>query len=308
MEVSKTYQEQKITLTPDYEGDVIATLIHSNLNTGKRKSILYIHGFVDYFFHEHLGNAFNQNDYDFYALDLRKYGRSILPHQHQNYCQSLTEYFEEITSALEIIHKNNESEIFLLGHSTGGLISSLYMNTGEKKNLVKGLMLNSPFLEFNQSKTENFFSVIISKLMVNFSKFSSVNGVLSPAYAQSLHKNYFGEWDFNLDWKPIKGFPTYFIWILAIKKGHQELKKSAIKVPVLVMHSSASAKLKKYSDEASGKDIVLNVNDIKRIGATLGDQVTLMEIQNAKHDIFLSPKDVREKAMEQMFDWLKKFA
>jgi len=111
MEESNTYQTQQIALTPDYEGDVIATLIHSNLNTGKRKSILYIHGFVDYFFHEHLGNAFNQNDYDFYALDLRKYGRSILPQQHQNYCQNLTEYFEEMSKALEIIH-NNSNQIF----------------------------------------------------------------------------------------------------------------------------------------------------------------------------------------------------
>jgi alpha-beta hydrolase superfamily lysophospholipase len=26
---------------------------------------------------------------------------------------------------------------------------------------------------------------------------SKINGVLSPAYAQSIHKNFYREWDFN---------------------------------------------------------------------------------------------------------------
>jgi hypothetical protein len=41
---------------------------------------------------------------------------------------------------------------------------------------------------------------------------------------------------------------------------------------------------------------------IKRIGAKLGKQVTLLEIENAQHDIFLSRKIVR--AFDEMFTWL----
>ena len=49
------------------------------------------------------------------------------------------------------------------------------------------------------------------------------------------------------------------------------------------------------------KDIVLNIEDIKRVGLKLGDRVTLSKIDNAQHDIFLSPKAVREDACNKMF-------
>ena len=70
------------------------------------------------------------------------------------------------------------------------------------------------------------------------------------------------------------------------------------------MHSSSSAKFFRFSKEAMKKDIVLNVEDIKKRGVKLGSQITLLEVKNAMHDIFLSPKVVREKAFEGMFEWL----
>ncbi len=38
-----------------------------------QKAVLYIHGFIDYFFQTEMAEQFNQHGYDFYALDLRKY-------------------------------------------------------------------------------------------------------------------------------------------------------------------------------------------------------------------------------------------
>lgn len=70
------------------------------------------------------------------------------------------------------------------------------------------------------------------------------------------------------------------------------------------MHASASADIPTFSEEAMLKDIVLNVDNIKRIGAKLGQEVTVIEIENAQHDIFLSQKTVREKAFDEMFIWL----
>ena len=52
-------------------------------------------------------------------------------------------------------------------------------------------------------------------------------------------------------------------------------------------------------------DTVLNIEDIKNIGSKLGKQVTLLDIDNAQHDIFLSPKEVREVAFNEMFAWLR---
>jgi len=306
MDILKDFSSQTIKLKPDYEGEVTATLVTSNFNVGNRKSILYLHGYVDYFFQAHVAEKFNANDFDFYALELRKYGRSLLPHQHPNYCRDISEYYEEITIAIQQIHESGNEDVFLLGHSTGGLIASNYMNFGQEKNLIKGLILNSPFFDFYQNNLQKILVYLAAKVIASIFPYAKVNGALPTAYAKSLHKDFHGEWDYNLDWKPITGFPTYFAWLLAIRSAHQKLADSNIKVPVLVMYSSASSDISTFSEEAMVKDIVLDVTDIKRIGAKLGAQVTLLEIENAQHDIFLSRKIVREKAFNEMFAWLYK--
>lgn len=307
MNLEKDFTSQTINLKDDYEGNVIATLVSCNANTGNRKSVIYLHGYIDYFFHPHVAEKFINNDFDFYALDLRKYGRSWLSHQRENYCKSITEYFEEISIVINQINEKNQSDIYLLGHSTGGLIASNYANFGEEKNKISGLILNAPFLDFYDSEFKKNVTLAACNVLSLFSDYAYINNILSPVYVQSIHKNFEGEWNFNLKWKYIKGFPTYFKWVLAIDEAHERLQKhSNIQVPVLVMHSSASTKLSSFSEEAMKKDIVLDVEDIKERGAKLGNQVTLLEVENGMHDIFLSPKVVREKAFEGMFEWLLK--
>jgi alpha-beta hydrolase superfamily lysophospholipase len=303
MDLKNDYTSKTIKLNPDFEGEVIAVLTASNFNTGDRKSVLYLHGYVDYFFHPHLGENFNNNNFDFYALDLRKYGRSLLEHQHPNYCKDIEEYFEEISIAVREI-SSNSTALYILAHSTGGLIASSYMNYGKEKNLIEGLILNSPFLDFNQSKIAKLATYFVARVMSKVSNYAKVEGVLSPAYAQSIHKDYYGKWAFKLDWKPLKGFPTYFKWLVAIFSAQQKLKKSNIKVPILVMHSSGSLQISKFSKEAMSNDIVLDIKDIKRLGKRLGKEVTLCQVDNAQHDIFLSNIEVREAAFSKMFSWL----
>ena len=57
--------------------------------------------------------------YAFYALDLRKHGRSLRPHQHPNFCKNVTEYYPEITRSIDVIGE----PVLLAGHSTGGLVA-----------------------------------------------------------------------------------------------------------------------------------------------------------------------------------------
>ena len=147
MESLKQYCNfEEIPLKDDYEGKVIATFISSKNNVGNRPSILYVHGFVDFFFHIHLMDAFNEKGYDFYALDLRKYGHSLLSHQHPNYCKNIEEYFEELDISINKVKAlSGNHKLMLIAHSTGGLTTSLYLNKGKEKDKVNGLMLNSPF-------------------------------------------------------------------------------------------------------------------------------------------------------------------
>ena len=74
---------------------------------------------------DHVCQQCLEHGYDFYALDLRKCGRSIVSpdnDDYKHYCQSLQEYDEEITLAIEHMIKEangTEKKFILLGHSTG---------------------------------------------------------------------------------------------------------------------------------------------------------------------------------------------
>ena len=131
----KNFEYQDIPLKDDYEGKCKAVFISANTNTFNRPSIFYIHGFIDYFFHPHVAEFFDGIGYDFYAVELRKYGHSLMKHQHPNYCKSIQEYFEEIDWSIQRIKGLSAQSIVLMGHSTGGLIASLYLNLGAYKKM-----------------------------------------------------------------------------------------------------------------------------------------------------------------------------
>jgi alpha-beta hydrolase superfamily lysophospholipase len=301
----KKFSYQKINLPDDYEGEVEATFIQSNDNIAGQTPILYLHGFVDYFFHPHLAEEFHKHGYNFYAIELRKYGHSLLPHQHPNYCKTLDEYFEEIDIAIEKIYALDKKKVVFFGHSTGGLIASLYADYGKRKELLKALILNSPFLEINAPSIVRQLSSPIMKLAVKVNNYANFPNALSPLYPQSLHKDYKGEWDFNLAYKPIKGFPAYFQWLLAIKEGHDKIKVGLNnQLPILLLHSSSSFLPSKWTDDIHTADIVLNVEHMKKYANNLGENCTVIEVPKARHDIFLSNKKVRDYAYNEVFNWL----
>ena len=143
------YEQLKLSFPDDYEGAVCATLVRKKASQNTQKAVLYIHGFIDYFFQTEMAEQFNQHGYDFYALDLRKYGRSHLSHQKYYNVRDLSEYDAEITQALEIIGNEGHTAVLLAGHSTGGLITTLYAAHNPKHPLIKALWVNSPFYDFN---------------------------------------------------------------------------------------------------------------------------------------------------------------
>lgn len=298
---------QKLKLKDDYEGKVEATLIKRRAETKSQKAILYIHGFVDYFFQHHLADWANNLDINFYALDLRKHGRSILPHQKPNMTKSMSEYFEEIDIAIDIIRKKDKNNfLILMGHSTGGLISSLYAHKHRNDNIINALILNSPFFDMNKPAWfKKIVIPIIAKIGKNLPSIPSPEG-LEEGYAKSIHSDHNGEWDFNLDYKPILGFKINLGWVSAIHYGQKELQSGLdISCPVLVMYSSKSVAPGKYNELMHTADSVLNVDNINMFAEEIGTQVKKVEIKDGIHDLVLSRKSVRENVFKEMTAFLK---
>ena len=90
-----------------------------------RSAVLYVHGWNDYFFQTHLADHLADLGFDFYALDLRRYGRSLRRGHLNGFITDLDDYALELDAAADLIAEDHD-ELLLMGHSTGGLITSLW--------------------------------------------------------------------------------------------------------------------------------------------------------------------------------------
>ena len=86
-----------------------------------------------------MARRYQEHGYRFYALDLRKYGRSWLPHQLPNNVRDLREYHADIDAALAVLQAEGCATVLLSGHSTGGLIAALYAQEGTQRHTLNGV-------------------------------------------------------------------------------------------------------------------------------------------------------------------------
>lgn len=304
--LGEDYQQLTLNFADDYDGKVVATLVRKKSAQATKKAVLYIHGFSDYFFQTEMAEQFNQHGYDFYALDLRKYGRSKLPHQKFYYLLDLREYDAEITKALEIIGQENHNQVLLAGHSTGGLITTLYAAHYPDHRLIKALWTNSPFYDFYKSVIEKKVGIpLLSEVGERLPNAKFPSG-LNQWYTPSLHKNFYGEWDFNLNWKP-KSLPfVHLCFVNAIHKAQKEIHRGiSLNIPTLIMHSHQSKYPKKWGVDAQQSDVILDVKDMTHNAKKMKGDVQTLAIKNGLHDLVLSAPPVRKKVYEDLFSWLE---
>lgn len=280
------FEAKELSFSDDYDGPALATLVRLPMPNAARGAVLYVHGFIDYFFQRHMAERFAAEGYAFHALDLRKHGRSLRAHQHPCFCTDIAEYYADLTRALEEIGE----PALLAGHSTGGLICSLYAAEGDRRDRVKALWLNSPFFEWRGKRWVRARLRIAGAIGRSFPLLNQPK-VAPPAYVEGLHRNWHGEWDFDLSLKPREGFPAYFGWVAAIWSAHAKVHAGlALGCPVLSMHS----------DEA---DIILDWRHIARWSRALGPRVSVLQFPGGQHDLVLSRREIREEVFRQLFAW-----
>ncbi len=101
------FEQLTLPLGSDDEGEVVATLVRAlprrsawqralrwALGPGDAREladtdVLYVHGWSDYFFQKRLARFWTGRGARFFALDLRKYGRSLRPGQTPGYISDL---------------------------------------------------------------------------------------------------------------------------------------------------------------------------------------------------------------------------
>ena len=238
--LGEPYLAETITLPPDDEGPVVATLVVRRAAEPTGRAVLHVHGFCDYFFQTEYAEWWNERGYDFYALDLRKYGRSLRPHQTPNYVTDLREHFPEIDAAFHrVAERDGHDHVVLSAHSTGGLIVSLWANERAAARQLAGMALNSPWLDMQGGPLVRGVGTTVVKRVGARRPTRLIPRSIDGFYARSLHVDHDGEWMFNTEWKPLDSFPVSFGWLRAIRLGHDELHRGLeVGCPVLVLSSS----------------------------------------------------------------------
>jgi alpha-beta hydrolase superfamily lysophospholipase len=300
-------------LDPDGEGELFATLVRRADPTPSTSVVLAVHGYTDYFFNTDLADFFAARGWRFYGLDLDRCGRSWRAGQTPHFTTDLARYDRELERAMAVIAAENPaSRVLIYGHSTGGLVMSLWLNRvrerGETTALgVAGLVLNSPFLDLNGPailRTRATSTAIGAASRGR--KTRVVRGPGSGGYGLTLHQAYHGEFDYNLAWKPLGGFPVTVGWIHAIRRGQARLHRGLdVGVPNLVLRSDHSVAETAGTEALQRGDAVLDVAHIARWAGCLGNRTTSVPVIDAKHDVFLSLAEPRAAAYAELDRWLQ---
>jgi alpha-beta hydrolase superfamily lysophospholipase len=304
---------------PAGEGDIVATLVRRGPETGEAlgadHAVLAVHGYTDYFFHTELADHFADRGFAFYALDLQKSGRSRRDGQTPHFITNLAHYDAELELALSAISERarpgHPVKVLVYGHSSGGLIVSLWLDRLRQRDAtayasVGGLVLNSPFLDLHGPVVVRL--ALTSALIAGLSRVRSKRAVRGPTeggYGTTLHRDYDGEFDYNLQWKPVGGFPITFGWLHAIRRGQARLHRGLdVGVPNLILRSDHSVRESTDPTSMQCGDAVLDVTQIAKWAGCIGNRTTIVPVADAKHDVFLSLTQPRQVAYRQLDLWL----
>lgn len=314
------FQQLTLPLGEDVEGEIVATVVRALPRPvpwwrpgGDRRpladvDVLYVHGWSDYFFQKRLARLWNDRGARFFALDLRKYGRSLRPGQTPGYVTDLDEYDADIAAALEARGDAAGRRLVLLGHSTGGLILSLWAS--RHPGQVDAVVLNAPWLEFQLGAARAAITPVV-ELQARLRPMEAAPQVDLGFYTRAQREvaDPDDPVEVNPLWRPEQAMTVHAAWLRAVLAGHAAVSRGLnIEAPICVLLSARSALPTRWSDELTSADSVLVVDDIARAALKLGRSVTVERIDGALHDVFLSRPDARADAYARLDRWVRGWA
>lgn len=215
------------------------------------------------------------------------------------------EYFADIDTALAIIQQEGHDSIQINAHSTGGLIALSYAQAQSQKanNHLYKLVLNSPFVDMNQSPFNEKIAIPMVSFLGRFFPNLKVPDGVSTLYGESIAKQYHGEWEYNMNWKPLVAFDVNAGWLHAIYQAQKRIQKNyQIKQDILVCCSDHATYEKVWSEKLHKGDAVLSVQDIQVICSQFKSQVKIKIIPGGLHDLALSEKSIRSLYFQSIFE------
>lgn len=298
-----------LPLGEDFEGTVSATLVRCEEEPEPGSTlppVLQLHGWTDYFYNLPMAYQWIGRGHRFYALDLRKYGRSLREHQTPGHIEDLSEYDAEINAACAVIAAENPEAPapVINAHSTGGLVAALWAE--RHPDGVSALVLNSPWLELPGHSPARAAAEGIVTPLNRVNPTAELKVPRPENYWQSMSSQAHGEWELHPLWRPRASFPMTMGWLKAVFAGHRRVRQGLqLDTPVLVLLAEKSAFRTQWSEQFQENDSVLDVELLARRSHKLSRRVTIVRIPRAMHDVFASPEEVRLSAFQEASRWLR---
>ena len=312
---------EQLTLPLDasgVDGELLATLVRclpNSLTTLfaplRGVDVLYVHGWSDYFFQREFAHFWTTRGTRFYALDLRRYGRSLRDGEAPGYIDSLEDYDLDIAAALEAMGHGTGADaasrrrLVLLGHSTGGLTLTLW--AARHPGRADAVVLNSPWLELQLGALGRQALAPLVDIRARLDPRGAQPAVDLGFYTRAQQEiGSLPADEVRARWRPDRGFPTAPGWLSAVMDGHRRIAAGVdVGCPAMVLLSTHSTVPLSWRESMTSTGSVLVVDDIARAATRIGGIVTIARIEGAIHDVFLSRPGPRAAAYQALDRWLR---
>ena len=290
-----------------------ATLVRppQSPGSGPVAAMLHVHGYNDYFFQAHLARAAEAAGLAFFAVDLRRAGRSLrraddgLP---PHYATSLREPGADLGDAARAVRALAPGlPLVVHAHSTGGLTAALWAHDvrddpGSAPDL---LVLDSPFLDLTGSWLQRAARTPVLEVLGRRRPLAVVSTAPSM-YATYQHVSSGGRWDFDTGLKRPAGLPVRAAWLRAVRRAQLRLARGlGVPCPVLVARAAESGPDSPANPRLDAQDTVLDVARIAALAPRVGARVTQLVVDGGVHDLTLSADGSRERYLAEMLGWVR---
>ncbi|RAV31249.1 alpha/beta fold hydrolase, partial [Corynebacterium heidelbergense] len=203
---------------------------------------------------------------------------------------------------------------------------------------LRGVVLNSPWLGLQLDPVSAFVSTYIFPLLIRVFPDLGVPGGITPAYGRSLHISEHGEWDYDLRYKPLAPRPKKASWLVGVIRQQRGFMRHPMNtgVPTIMFTSERHHFAKHFSltqlpptlinrwapqraqsdlpsiesrrAATDGADLILKPKQMRARIGRLAPHAEIVVLKDALHDVFLSRRAVRDRAIDELAEWLAQVA
>lgn len=268
-----------------------------------RAVVLHVHGRNDYFFHSHVAQVFAEAGHAFYAVDMRRAGRSVKAGDIPHHVTFMAELGDDISAAVDAVGAAHPGlPVVVHAHSTGGLAALIWAADRGHPRLA-GLILDSP-LPGLPRRAAGRMARLALPVVARLAPTRAVAHPTSP-YAAGQHVSNGGRWDFSLAWKRPEGVSVTAGWAAAVLAAERRIGRGiTVERPVLVARCDSSGVESCANPDLDSQDTVVDVARIAWLSARIRGDVTELVVPGGVHDLTLSAPTPRAVYLDGVLAWI----